>query len=149
VRVDEFQRGEKKMNNYKTLLETERNPLIGKTVSVTTTVSETNTAKTVGSGSLDVFATPMMIALMEKAACECLADSLADGQTSVGTQIAVEHTAASTMGSEITATAVVEHVSGRKVEFAVSASDGSSEIGKGKHTRFIVDTERFMTKANE
>jgi RimJ/RimL family protein N-acetyltransferase/predicted thioesterase len=125
----------------------ERSPLIDKTASATATVAETNTAKTVGSGSLDVYSTPMMIALMERAACDCLADALTDGQTSVGTQITVEHTAASPAGAKITATAAVGAVHGRKLEFTVTASDDSGEIGKGKHTRFIVDEERFMAKA--
>ena len=120
---------------------------IGKTASVTTIVTEANTAKTVGSGSLAVFATPMMIALMEKAACECLTEALTDEQTSVGTQITVEHTAATPIGAEITATAVIEYVSGRKIEFAITANDGRVDIGKGKHTRFIVDRERFILKA--
>lgn len=117
---------------------------LGKTASATTAVTETNTARAVGSGSLDVFATPMMIALMEQAACECLADVLEDGQTSVGTQISIEHTAASPIGAEIAATATVELVFGRKIEFAVTASDGAGEIGRGKHTRVVIDTERFM-----
>lgn len=120
---------------------------LAKTASITTVVTETNTAKVVGSGSLDVFATPMMIALMERAACECLSNTLTDGQTSVGTQISVEHIAASPLGAEITATATIEYVFGRKVEFLVAASDNTGEIGKGKHTRVIVDGERFMARA--
>jgi predicted thioesterase len=146
------------MNKYKPTLETESlilrppalnesSPLPGKTASVTTTVTESNTANAAGSGSLDVFATPMMIALMEQAACKCLADALTDGQTSVGTQVSVEHTAASVIGAEVTATATIEYVSGRKIEFAVTASDGAHEIGNGRHTRVIVDKERFMMKA--
>lgn len=120
---------------------------LGKTASVTTTVTKAITAKAVGSGSLDVFATPMMIALMEKAACECLEDTLAAGQTSVGMQISVEHSAASLIDSKITATATVAYVFGRKIEFIITANDGMGEIGKGRHTRVIVDEERFMTKA--
>ena len=119
----------------------------GKTASVKTVVMENNTAKAVGSGILDVFATPMMIALMEKAACACLSDALADGQTSVGTQINAAHTAASPIGAEITATAVIVSVDGRKVDFEISANDGAGEIGRCTHSRFIVDTEKFMTKA--
>ena len=115
----------------------------GKTASVKTVVMENNTAKAVGSGSLDVFATPMMIALMEKAACACLSDALADGQTSVGTQINVAHTAASPIGAEITATAINISVDGRKVDFEVSAKDGAGEIGRGTHSLFIVDTEKL------
>lgn len=121
--------------------------ILGKTATAATTVTKTNTAKAVGSGTLEVFATPMMIALMERAACECLEDTLIDGQTSVGINISVEHTAASKLGVKINATATIEYVFGRKVEFIVTACDESGEIGKGKHTRFIVDGERFMKKA--
>ncbi|MCL2055354.1 MAG: thioesterase family protein [Oscillospiraceae bacterium] len=120
--------------------------IAGKTASAKVKVDGSNTAKAVGSGSLDVFATPMMVALMEKAACECLADGLEAGQTSVGTHIEVSHTAASPLGAEITACASVTGVSGRSVEFSVTAQDGKGEIGSGKHTRFIVDEERFMGK---
>ena len=120
---------------------------LGKTATVSTTVTDNNTAKTVGSGALDVFATPMMVALMERAACECLSDCLEAGQTSVGSQINIEHTKPSKVGSEITATASIESVSGRRIEFIVTAKDNSGEIGKGKHTRVIVDTDRFMKKS--
>ena len=116
----------------------------GKTASVSTTVNNSNTAKAVGSGSLNVFATPMMIALMEQAACECLADCLEQGQTSVGTNINVEHSAASPIGAKITATATIDLVDGRSLEFSVSASESGREIGKGKHTRVIVNEEKFM-----
>jgi len=117
-----------------------------KTATVHTVVDNNNTAKAVGSGSLDVYATPMMIALMEQAACECLANDLEPGQTSVGTEINVSHTAASPLGADITATATIQSFSGRKVEFMVSANDNSGEIGVGTHTRVIVDTEKFMKK---
>jgi len=119
---------------------------IGKDATVTTIVTDKNTAKAVGSGSLDVFATPMMIALMEEAACKCLADDLEPGQTSVGTQINVAHTAASPIGATICAMATVIAVNGRKVTFTVTANDGENEIGSGVHERFIIDAERFMNK---
>ena len=119
---------------------------IGKSATASTTVKDTNTAKAVGSGSLDVFATPMMVALMEEAACNCLAGSLGPGQSSVGTQVAIEHTAASPLGAEIIATATVTAIDGRKVSFDISAYDNKNEIGKGSHTRFIIDAERFMSK---
>ena len=121
---------------------------IGKTATVKTIVNDTNTAKAVGSGNLDVFATPMMIALMEKAACEVLADSLESSQTSVGTQVNISHTAASPIGMEITATATIESISGREIKFTVTAHDSVGEIGSGSHTRFIVDETRFMEKTN-
>ncbi|MDR1581504.1 MAG: thioesterase family protein [Synergistaceae bacterium] len=122
---------------------------LGKSASAVTKVTEHNTAHAVGSGSTHVFATPMMIALMESAARKCLAGCLSEGQTSVGTQISVEHTAASPLGAEVTATATVERVFGSRIEFIVTALDGSGEIGKGRHTRAIVDAARFMTKASE
>jgi predicted thioesterase len=118
----------------------------GKTAAATATVTGQNTAKAVGSGSLDVFATPMMVALMERAACECLAGALEPGQASVGTSVDIEHTAASPLGMEITATATVAVIDGRKIEFAVAARDAKGEIGRGKHTRVVVDGERFMAK---
>jgi len=120
---------------------------IDKTATATALVNKNNTAKAVGSGSLDVFATPMMISLMESAACKCLADGLEDGQTSVGTAINVEHTAASPLGAEITATAVIVGVADRKIEFEVSACDDKGEIGRGTHERYIVDVDRFMARA--
>jgi len=122
---------------------------IGKTASVKTTVNESNTARVVGSGSLCVFATPMMIALMEKAACEALSDALEAGQTSVGTQINVSHNAATPLGSVVTAVATITGAGGRKVEFEVTARDDAGEIGNGTHVRFIVDEAKFMTKINE
>jgi predicted thioesterase len=120
---------------------------VGQTAMATTTVTGQSTARAVGSGSLDVFATPMMVALMERAACECLAGALEPGRTSVGTSIVIEHTAASPIGADITATATVVGIDGRKIEFEVTANDSKGEIGHGKHTRVIVDGERFMAKA--
>ena len=120
----------------------------GKTATASTIVTDRNTANAVLSGSLDVFATPMMVALMECAACECLAGCIDEGQTTVGSLINVEHNKASPIGAEITATANIENISGRKIEFVVTASDGAGEIGRGKHTRFIVDTGRFMERLN-
>ena len=120
---------------------------LGKAASASITVDESNTAKAMQSGSLPVFATPAMIALMEQAACECLADFLTDGQTSVGSSINVEHMAASPLGATITATATIDFVSGRRIDFTVTAADDTGEIGKGKHSRVIVDADRFIKKA--
>ena len=104
-----------------------QNITIGKTGVAKTTVSDSNTAKAVWSGSLDVFATPMMIALMESAACECLADCMDAGQTSVGNKISVEHTKASPIGAEIKASATIEAIEGRRIVFAVAAGDGAGD----------------------
>jgi predicted thioesterase len=119
---------------------------IGKTAAVTASVTDQNTAKAVGSGTLDVFATPMMIALMERAACECLADAVEPGRTSVGTSVNIEHTSVRPLGAEITAMAVIVGVDGKKIEFEVSTSDAKGEIDRGTHERVVVDAERFMSK---
>ena len=122
--------------------------MINHTATVHTQVDQTNTALAVGSGNLEVFATPMMIALMERAACEAIAGSLAAGQSSVGTQVNVSHVAASPVGARVSATATVTHVTGRQVEFEVVAHCGEQEIGRGTHTRFLIDAERFMAKVS-
>jgi predicted thioesterase len=126
-----------------------KHKLVGKKATVTTIVTESNTAKTVGSGNLDVFATPMMIALMENAACKCIADILREEQTSVGTHISVDHMAASPINSKISATAEIEFVSGREIVFNVTASDESNKIGRGKHTRCVIDKKRFIDRLNK
>jgi predicted thioesterase len=119
---------------------------VGKTGTARAVVSGANTAKAVGSGSLEVFGTPMLVALMEQAACACLEGALEAGQTSVGTLANIAHTVASPLGAEVVATAAVTAVEGRKVSFAVSARDGKGEVGGGTHERFVVDERRFMGK---
>ena len=111
-----------------------------------TTVTQENTAKTLGSGSLDVFATPAMVALMEKAACASIAHLLNEGETSVGTLINVAHKAATPLGREVTATATITAQEGRKVTFEVTAHDGVNEIGAGTHERFIVNEAKFLSR---
>ncbi|MCL2189086.1 MAG: thioesterase family protein [Defluviitaleaceae bacterium] len=118
----------------------------GQTGTAATVVAATNTALAVKSGMLPVFSTPMMVALMEEAACNALQNDLEEGHTTVGTDIDVAHVAASPMGAKITATAEVTSVEGRKITFAVTACDDKHEIGAGTHTRVIIDTERFMAR---
>ncbi|MDR2565314.1 MAG: thioesterase family protein [Bifidobacteriaceae bacterium] len=120
---------------------------LGLTAAATTTVNQTNTAKAARSGTLEVFATPMLIALMEEAACACLQDKLNPGQTSVGTAIQVAHKAPSPIGAVVTATATLELVLGNRLEFAVAAQDDARVIADGRHTRVIVDAADFMGKA--
>ncbi len=109
-------------------------------------VTESNTALSVGSGSLKVYATPAMLALMEKAACEAVASILNEGETTVGTLLNVQHTAATPVGMEVSATAELVSRDGRKLVFNVTANDDSGEIGKGTHERFIVFADRFTEK---
>ncbi len=119
---------------------------VGMSATITDTVSEKNTAERVGSGSLKVFATPAMIALMEKAACEAIAEGLESGSTTVGTLINAEHVSATPLGMTVTVTATVTEVQGRKICFSVEASDEAGVIGKGYHERFVVFSEKFMAK---
>ena len=119
---------------------------IGLTFESTTTVSASNTAATLGSGDMDVFATPAMVALMENAAMQAVAATLPEGSATVGTQMNTSHIKASPIGATITASAVLTQVEGRKLTFAVKAWDDKGVIGEGEHTRFVVDRERFLSK---
>ncbi|MDE6470108.1 MAG: thioesterase family protein [Eubacterium sp.] len=114
-----------------------------------TAVSGQNTAKTVKSGSLDVFATPMMLALMEEATCAACSSMLDEGETTVGTCVSVTHDKASGIGTVITADAVLENVDGRKLTFSVQAQDDKGDIiGKGTIERFVVLEDKFMKRVN-
>lgn len=119
---------------------------IGLSFTATTTVNQNNTAKALGSGDMDVFATPAMVALMENAAMTVVAPHLEAGQTTVGTQITTSHIKASALGATISATATLTAVDGRSLTFAITAREGDKVIGEGTHTRFIVDRERFLAK---
>ncbi|MBQ5831487.1 MAG: thioesterase family protein [Alistipes sp.] len=112
----------------------------------TTVVSAANTAATLGSGDMDVFATPAMVALMENAAMLAVKDHLPEGSATVGTQINTSHLKASPLGATITASAELTAVDGRRLTFAVKAWDEKGIIGEGTHTRFVVDRERFLSK---
>ncbi|MDD5952079.1 MAG: thioesterase family protein [Oscillospiraceae bacterium] len=101
----------------------------------------------VGSGSVEVFATPMVAALMEGAAADLAQSDLAEGITTVGTQITVEHTAPSVVGMTVTAEATLLETDGRTYTFSLRAWDDAGEIATGSHTRASVKTERFLQKA--
>ena len=118
----------------------------GLTFTSTDTVRVENIAKTVGSGSLEVFATPAMCALMENAAMNAVAPELPEGSTTVGSLLEITHNRPSGMGETVRATATLEELEGRKLTFSVVATDSKGTIGEGKHVRYIVDCERFMSK---
>ena len=109
-------------------------------------VSKDNIASTIGSGDLAVFATPVMIALMENAAMKSVAEELPDGSTTVGAQMNTSHIKPSAIGDTVFATATLTEVDRRKLTFSVSAKDSSGIIGEGTHIRFIVEAEKFMAK---
>ncbi|MDO4992237.1 MAG: thioesterase family protein [Prevotellaceae bacterium] len=119
---------------------------IGKKHTSTLVVAEQHLACNVGSGDLRVFATPMMMALMENAAMLCVADSLEEGSSTVGVHISSSHIKPTGIGHTVTATAELIAVDGRKLKFKVSAMDEDGIIGEGEHLRFIVGVEKFMGK---
>lgn len=114
----------------------------------TVKVTEANIAATMKSGSLTVFATPSMCALMEEAACAAVNAQLEAGSGTVGISLNITHDRATAMGDTVTATAKLVEVNGRKLTFEVSAADSKGPIGKGTHERFIINNEKFMAKVN-
>jgi len=120
---------------------------IGLKGEVAALVEREDTALEVGSGSLLVYATPCMVALMEGAACEAIADCLPDNKTSVGTELTISHLSATPVGLEVRAEAEVTAVDGNIITFSVTAYDEAGKIGEGTHKRVIVSTQRFLDKA--
>ena len=117
-----------------------------KKYTVETVVNEENTALAVGSGDMEVFATPMMIALMENSAAACIAEQIGEENTSVGTMISVSHVSATPIGMKVKATAELVNVEGRRYEFKVMAEDERGLIGEGTHSRVSVNREKFYNK---
>ena len=114
----------------------------------TVTVNEANTAKTMGSGTLDVFATPALIALMEETCWRSVADQLEDGCGTVGTLLEIRHTAPTPIGMDVTCESEVVEVDGRRLVFTVQAHDAKGLVGEGRHERFVIQNEKFQAKAN-
>lgn len=115
------------------------------TASITHTVTPADTARALGSGDLDVLATPRVLAWCEEATCAAL--DLSPDQTSVGTRIELEHLAATAVGSVVTATATVIYEDGRLLRFQVVAQDAAGTLlATGEVRRVIVDRERFLSR---
>jgi predicted thioesterase len=119
----------------------------GLSSSVDMVVSDADTARAHRSGSVDVLATPRLVALCEEAAIEAIEGELDDGSTSVGMRVQFDHLAPTMVGSPVTAEATLEKIAGRRLTFTVSASDPRGLIAAGKVTRVIVNVERFLDKA--
>ena len=113
-----------------------------------TIVTVENTAKTMKSGTLDVFATPAMIALMEQTAYESVAGELEEGYGTVGTMLNVKHVSATPLGMKVTCESTLTKIDGRALTFEVKAFDERGLIGEGTHERFLVQNEKFQAKAN-
>ncbi len=104
------------------------------------------TANRIASGVVEVYATPQMIALMEKASSEAVQPYLAPGQSTVGTLVNVTHIAATPIGQIVRAKAELVEVEGRRLVFQVAAYDELERIGEGRHERFIIDEGRFLNR---
>jgi predicted thioesterase len=109
-------------------------------------VESKDTAKAYGSGLVEVYATPAMIGLMENTAHISVSGALSEGCISVGTLVNVEHLRATPLGEKVRCETVLDAINGRKLLFSVAAFDSKGLIGKGIHERFVVNTEKFMSK---
>lgn len=121
-----------------------REGIKGKT---TITVTEGMTARAAGSGYLPVFATPMMIALIEHTAADSVQDKMEPGTGTVGTVVNVRHVSATPVGMDVTCETELVEVDRRRLVFSVQVRDAAGVVGEGTHERFIVDNEKFMERA--
>lgn len=112
------------------------------------TVTKELTAISLGSGDLEVYATPAMIALMEETASESVKPGLEVGQGSVGTYIAIKHLAATPIGMRVRCESELVEVDGRRLVFNITAYDEKDKIGEGTHERFIISNDKFQSKVN-
>lgn len=119
---------------------------VGMKGEVSTIVEREDTAQEVGSGSLLVYATPCMVALMEGAACEAISEALPEEKTSVGVELNISHLSATPVGLEVRAEAEVTAVDGSIVTFQITAYDEAGKIGEGTHKRAVITTQRFLEK---
>ena len=110
-------------------------------------VEREDTAREVGSGSLLVYATPCMVALMEGAACEAIECAMDESKTTVGTELNIQHLSATPVGLEVRAEATVTAVEGKVITFEIRAFDEAVEIGRVTHKRVIVPVQKFLEKA--
>ena len=122
---------------------------IGMTNKTLRTVVPEFTAAALKSGLLEVLATPIMIAWMEECCMECVQLQLDEGFGTVGTLVNVTHEAPTPVGGEVTISCFLRQVDGRRLVFAVEASDKGGIIGRGTHERFIVDGQKFQAKCDK
>lgn len=121
----------------------------GISAEVTFPVTNHFTARSVGSGALEVLATPIMIAKMEQAAWTAVAPHLEEDTGTVGTLMNVQHVSATPVGMEVTCKAELTAVEGRKLVYRVTAWDAKGPIGEGVHERAIIQNDRFLSKARK
>ncbi len=111
------------------------------------TVTDALTAKLFGSGELEVYATPAMIALAEETALKSVAGKLEPGQGTVGTRVDIAHLAATPLGMKVRCETELIETDRRRLIFSVQVFDEMEKIGEGTHERFIIDNEKFLKKA--
>ncbi|KAB2953078.1 thioesterase [Heliorestis acidaminivorans] len=109
-------------------------------------VTEEKTAKSYGSGGVDVYATPAMIGLMEGAALQSVDPLLPEGMATVGIHLDVAHLSATPVGMKVRAEAELIAIEGKKLTFHITAYDEVDKIGEGRHQRFIISSDKFMSK---
>lgn len=109
-------------------------------------VEEKHTAKYIGSGGLEVFSTPSLVALMELAAKDFIDPKLENGFSTVGIEISVKHLKATPLGDKVVCFGKVEEIDGKKIKFSLECFDSKGKIGEGIHYRFIVENEKFLKK---
>lgn len=120
----------------------------GLTATVEMVVGDDDTAEAFGSGDVPVLATPRLVALVEQASLRAVAPTCAEGVTTVGHRVQIDHLAPTAVGETVRAEAVLENVEGRRLTFRVSASDDRGLIGVGRVTRVLVERKRFLDKAH-
>lgn len=118
----------------------------GMTIALDKVVNPEETAKKVGSGGMEVFATPMLVALMENAAFTLAEKEMQEGETTVGISISIKHLKANLVGDKLHCVAEITKVDGRRLDFHVKVTQGDVIVGEGEHSRFIVNEEKFLNK---
>jgi fluoroacetyl-CoA thioesterase len=116
----------------------------GNTAIISFTTDEQSTAIALGSGDLPVLGTPRVVALVEEAAVAAIADFVDEGETTVGSHIAIDHLAPTPIGGTVVATAVVVALKGRRVDIEATVTEGDKLVARASHTRFVVNTESFF-----
>lgn len=122
---------------------------VGMTAEMEKLVTEKDTAANFGSGAVLVFATPMMIGLMENASLKAVDEHLPENFATVGTHLDVKHLAATPVGMKVKVRAELVEINGKKLKFKVEAYDEKDKIGEGYHSRYVINVPKFIESSKE